>query len=48
MAGPFQNHTVLFLGSEDGAVLKVLSGTTKNATVEMVSLEDLAVYNPSR
>ncbi|KAJ7307215.1 hypothetical protein JRQ81_009207 [Phrynocephalus forsythii] len=47
-AGPFQNYTVLFLGSEDGAVLKVLSRTTKNSTVEMLLLEEISVYNPSR
>ncbi|XP_072840399.2 semaphorin-6C isoform X1 [Pogona vitticeps] len=47
-AGPFQNYTVLFLGSEDGAVLKVLTGTTRNSTMEVVLLEDLSVYHPSR
>ncbi|XP_060125532.1 semaphorin-6C isoform X2 [Zootoca vivipara] len=47
MAGPFQNHTVLFLGSEDGTVLKVLSTTTENSTVETLLLEEMSVYNPS-
>nr|XP_034953521.1 semaphorin-6C [Zootoca vivipara] len=46
-AGPFQNHTVLFLGSEDGTVLKVLSTTTENSTVETLLLEEMSVYNPS-
>ncbi|XP_061462874.1 semaphorin-6C isoform X2 [Rhineura floridana] len=47
-AGPFQNYTVLFLGSEDGMMLKVLSTTTKNATVETLLLEEMSAYNPSR
>ncbi|XP_053134250.1 semaphorin-6C isoform X2 [Hemicordylus capensis] len=46
-AGPFRNHTVLFLGSEDGTLLKVLSGARRNSSVEMVLLEELSVYNPA-
>ncbi|XP_053226101.1 semaphorin-6C isoform X1 [Podarcis raffonei] len=46
-AGPFRNYTVLFLGSEDGTVLKVLSATTENSTVETLLLEEISVYNPS-
>ncbi|KAE8588531.1 hypothetical protein XENTR_v10022602 [Xenopus tropicalis] len=47
-AGPYGNYTVLFLGSEDGKVLKVLSGTTENSTVETLLLEDINVYNPAK
>ncbi|XP_042297059.1 semaphorin-6C isoform X2 [Sceloporus undulatus] len=47
-AGPFQNYTVLFLGSEDGTVLKVLSRTTENSTVETLLLDEMSVYHPSR
>ncbi|XP_056408069.1 semaphorin-6D-like isoform X3 [Hyla sarda] len=47
-AGPYGNYTVLFLGSEDGKVLKVLTGTTENSTVETVLLEEINVYNQDR
>ncbi|XP_018086992.1 semaphorin-6D isoform X1 [Xenopus laevis] len=47
-AGPYGNFTVLFLGSEDGKVLKVLSSTTENSTVETLLLEDINVYNPAK
>ncbi|XP_075048133.1 semaphorin-6C isoform X2 [Mixophyes fleayi] len=47
-AGPYGNYTVLFLGSEDGKVLKVLSGTTENSTVETLLLEEINVYNNDR
>ncbi|XP_069074596.1 semaphorin-6C isoform X4 [Pleurodeles waltl] len=47
-AGPYRNYTVLFLGSEDGKVLKVLSGTTENSTVETLLLEEIGVYNPAK
>lgn len=47
-AGPYRNYTVLFLGSEDGKILKVLTGTTENSTVETVLLEEINVYNQDR
>uniref|UniRef100_A0A8C5RDF9 Sema domain-containing protein n=1 Tax=Laticauda laticaudata TaxID=8630 RepID=A0A8C5RDF9_LATLA len=47
-AGPFRNNTVLFLGSEEGAVLKVLSRLTGNHTVQTLLLEEVSVYQPSR
>uniref|UniRef100_A0A8C5R436 Semaphorin 6C n=1 Tax=Leptobrachium leishanense TaxID=445787 RepID=A0A8C5R436_9ANUR len=47
-AGPNRNYTVLFLGSEDGKVLKVLSGTMENSTVETLLLEEINVYNPAK
>ncbi|XP_068109696.1 semaphorin-6C isoform X2 [Hyperolius riggenbachi] len=47
-AGPYGNYTVLFLGSEDGKVLKVLTGTTENSTVELALLEEINVYSQDR
>ncbi|XP_073495481.1 semaphorin-6C isoform X5 [Phyllobates terribilis] len=47
-AGPYGNYTVIFLGSEDGKILKVLTGTKENSTVETVLLEELNVYNQDR
>ncbi|XP_066465153.1 semaphorin-6C isoform X3 [Eleutherodactylus coqui] len=47
-AGPYGNYTVLFLGSEDGKILKVLTGTTENSTVETVLLEEINIYNQDR
>ncbi|XP_044129485.1 semaphorin-6C isoform X3 [Bufo gargarizans] len=47
-AGPYGNYTVLFLGSEDGKIFKVLTGTTENSTVETVLLEEINVYNQDR
>ncbi|KAG7469548.1 hypothetical protein MATL_G00130000 [Megalops atlanticus] len=47
-AGPYKNHTVLFLGSEDGRVLKVLASTHPNASFSTQLLEDIDVYNPTK
>ncbi|XP_072284712.1 semaphorin-6C isoform X1 [Pyxicephalus adspersus] len=47
-AGPNGNYTVFFLGSEDGKVLKVLTGTTENSTVETALLEEINVYSQDR
>lgn len=47
-AGPSRNGTVLFLGSEEGTVLKVLSRPTGNHTMQTLLLEEVAVYQPSR
>uniref|UniRef100_A0A8B9K6R1 Semaphorin 6D n=1 Tax=Astyanax mexicanus TaxID=7994 RepID=A0A8B9K6R1_ASTMX len=47
-AGPFKNHTVLFLGSENGRVLKVLASTHPNSTYSSQLLEDIDVYNPTK
>jgi semaphorin 6 len=46
-AGPSKDRTVVFLGSEDGRVLKVLSSTHPNASFGSQLLEDIDVYNPS-
>uniref|UniRef100_A0A674IJ65 Semaphorin 6C n=1 Tax=Terrapene triunguis TaxID=2587831 RepID=A0A674IJ65_9SAUR len=47
-AGPHRNYTVLFLGSEDGKVLKVLTGTKENSSVETLLLEEISVYSPAQ
>ncbi|XP_032090009.1 semaphorin-6C isoform X2 [Thamnophis elegans] len=47
-AGPSHNVTVLFLGSEDGTVLKVVSRPTSNHTMQPLLLEEASVYQPSR
>lgn len=47
-AGPNKNRTVMFLGSEDGRILKVLPHTHPNNSVGTELLEDIDVYNPSK
>ncbi|XP_051922427.1 sema domain, transmembrane domain (TM), and cytoplasmic domain, (semaphorin) 6E isoform X1 [Hippocampus zosterae] len=48
-AGPNRNFTVIFLGSEDGRVLKVLTSTDgNNQTLSTTLLEDISVYNDNR
>lgn len=47
-AGPGKDRTVVFLGSEDGRVLKVLASTHPNASFPSQLLEDIDVYNPSK
>lgn len=48
-AGPYKNHTVVFLGSDNGHLLKVLASTQgSNASFSTQLLEDIDVYNPSR
>ncbi|KAG9345308.1 hypothetical protein JZ751_009854 [Albula glossodonta] len=47
-AGPYKNYTVLFLGSEDGRVLKILASTHPNASFSTQLLEDIDVYNPTK
>uniref|UniRef100_A0A667ZFT1 Semaphorin-2A n=1 Tax=Myripristis murdjan TaxID=586833 RepID=A0A667ZFT1_9TELE len=48
-AGPYKNHTVVFLGSEDGRVLKILASTHgANASFSSQLLEDIDVYNPDK
>lgn len=46
-AGPHWDQMVLFLGSDDGKVLKVLLKST-NQTYSPVLLEEIPVYNPLR
>ncbi|KAM9515208.1 semaphorin-6C [Guaruba guarouba] len=55
-AGPWRNQTVLFLGAEDGRVLKVLlapggsrePGGDGDAASEALLLEDIDLYDPAR
>uniref|UniRef100_A0A8C0GVX7 Semaphorin 6C n=1 Tax=Chelonoidis abingdonii TaxID=106734 RepID=A0A8C0GVX7_CHEAB len=47
-AGPHRNYTVLFLSSEDGKVLKVLTGAKENSSVETLLLEEINVYSPAQ
>uniref|UniRef100_A0A674P0N2 Semaphorin 6Cb n=1 Tax=Takifugu rubripes TaxID=31033 RepID=A0A674P0N2_TAKRU len=48
-AGPYKNHTVVFLGSDNGHVLKVLASTEgANASFSTLLLEDIDVYNPNK
>ncbi|XP_037398830.1 semaphorin-6C-like isoform X1 [Pygocentrus nattereri] len=48
VAGPYKNCTVIFLGSEDGHVLKVLMNSDLNSSQTTTLLEDIHVYNPSK
>ncbi|KAI2653279.1 Semaphorin-6D [Labeo rohita] len=47
-AGPHKNRTVVFLGSEEGRVLKILTGTQANSSHDSRLLEDIDVFNPTR
>ncbi|TNN49072.1 Semaphorin-6A [Liparis tanakae] len=45
-AGPYKNYTVVFLGSDNGRVLKILASTEgANASFSTQLLEDVDVYN---
>uniref|UniRef100_A0A9L0J5B9 Semaphorin 6C n=1 Tax=Equus asinus TaxID=9793 RepID=A0A9L0J5B9_EQUAS len=48
MAGPYSNITVLFLGSNDGTVLKVLPPGGQSGGQEPIVLEEIDAYSPSR
>ncbi|KAM5191865.1 semaphorin-6A isoform 3-T3 [Mantella aurantiaca] len=48
-AGPFQNHTVVFLGSERGVVLKFLARTGYSGFLsDSLFLEEMNVYNTEK
>uniref|UniRef100_A0A8D2CKZ5 Semaphorin 6C n=1 Tax=Sciurus vulgaris TaxID=55149 RepID=A0A8D2CKZ5_SCIVU len=47
-AGPHSNTTVLFLGSNDGTVLKVLPPGGRPGRPEPILLEEIDAYSPSR
>uniref|UniRef100_H3CIJ1 Sema domain, transmembrane domain (TM), and cytoplasmic domain, (semaphorin) 6Ca n=1 Tax=Tetraodon nigroviridis TaxID=99883 RepID=H3CIJ1_TETNG len=47
-AGPTKDRTVMFLGSEDGRILKLVASMRPNASVGAELLEDIYVYDPSR
>uniref|UniRef100_A0A672NSC3 Semaphorin-6D-like n=1 Tax=Sinocyclocheilus grahami TaxID=75366 RepID=A0A672NSC3_SINGR len=44
-AGPHKNRSVVFLGSEDGRILKILTGTQANSSR---LLEDISVFSPTQ
>ncbi|XP_049328808.1 semaphorin-6D-like [Astyanax mexicanus] len=46
VAGPNRNRTVMFLGSEDGHVQKILMNSDPNLSYSTTMLEDIHVYNP--
>ncbi|NP_956286.1 semaphorin-6A precursor [Danio rerio] len=47
-AGPHSNHTVVFLGSERGIVLKFLAKIRSGALNDSLFLEELNVYNAEK
>ncbi|XP_015828423.3 semaphorin-6A isoform X3 [Nothobranchius furzeri] len=47
-AGPHKNHTVVFLGSEKGIILKFLAKMNNGFLNDSLFLEELNVYNPDR
>lgn len=47
-AGPYSNTTVLFLGSNDGIVLKVLPSRGQSEGQEPILLEEIDAYSPAR
>ncbi|KAM7415973.1 hypothetical protein PAMA_018172 [Pampus argenteus] len=47
-AGPNKNHTVVFLGSERGIVLKFLAKMNNGFLNDSLFLEELNVYNPDK
>lgn len=48
-ASPYKNYTVIFLGSDNGHVLKVLASTQgSNASFNTQLLEDIDIYNPEK
>uniref|UniRef100_A0A8C6V0U5 Sema domain, transmembrane domain (TM), and cytoplasmic domain, (semaphorin) 6A n=1 Tax=Neogobius melanostomus TaxID=47308 RepID=A0A8C6V0U5_9GOBI len=47
-AGPHGNHTVVFLGSEKGIILKFLAKVNNGFLNDSLFLEELNVYNPDK
>ncbi|KAK7886459.1 hypothetical protein WMY93_026080 [Mugilogobius chulae] len=48
-AGPYKNYTVMFLGSDNGHVLKILTSTQgSNTSFNTLLLEDIDIYNPDK
>uniref|UniRef100_A0AAQ5Y060 Sema domain-containing protein n=1 Tax=Amphiprion ocellaris TaxID=80972 RepID=A0AAQ5Y060_AMPOC len=47
-AGPNKNHTVVFLGSEKGIILKFLAKMNNGFLNDSLFLEELNVYNPDK
>ncbi|XP_065589961.1 semaphorin-6D isoform X9 [Cyrtonyx montezumae] len=47
-AGPHQNYTVIFVGSEAGVVLKILAKTRPSSLNDSVLLEEIEAYNHAK
>ncbi|XP_050653120.1 semaphorin-6D isoform X8 [Macaca thibetana thibetana] len=47
-AGPYENYTVIFVGSEAGVVLKVLAKTSPFSLNDSVLLEEIEAYNHAK
>lgn len=47
-AGPHQNYTVIFVGSEAGVVLKILAKTRPFSLNDSVLLEEIEAYNHAK
>ncbi|XP_064169760.1 semaphorin-6D-like isoform X2 [Anguilla rostrata] len=47
-AGPYQNYTVVYIGSEAGIVLKVLAKTSQHSLNDSVLLEEIDVFNRAK
>ncbi|XP_036381926.1 semaphorin-6A isoform X2 [Megalops cyprinoides] len=47
-AGPHRNHTVVFLGSEKGIILKFLARASSGFLNDSLFLEELNVFNPEK
>ncbi|XP_034728160.1 semaphorin-6A [Etheostoma cragini] len=47
-AGPYKNHTVVFLGSEKGIIVKFLANMNSGFLNDSLFLEELNVYNPDK
>ncbi|XP_069766719.1 semaphorin-6D isoform X3 [Narcine bancroftii] len=45
-AGPHQNYTIIFIGSEAGILLKVLTKTSPSSLNDSLLLEEMDVFNP--
>ncbi|KAM6425953.1 semaphorin-6D isoform 7-T18 [Liasis olivaceus] len=47
-AGPYQNYTVIFVGSEAGMVLKILAKTKAFSLNDSILLEEIDAYNHAK
>ncbi|XP_061855391.1 semaphorin-6D isoform X5 [Colius striatus] len=47
-AGPYQNYTVMFVGSEAGVVLKILAKTRPFSLNDSILLEEIEAYNHAK
>ncbi|XP_020366581.1 semaphorin-6A isoform X4 [Rhincodon typus] len=47
-AGPYQNYTVVFLGSEKGIILKFLAKANMGSINDSIFLEEISIYNTEK